>query len=640
VLVYRAMAGVASPRSNAYAVIGQYVVFTRGEAEDANGGQVLNGDGDTGDGVITVLDTQTGIAANSGISADVTTTGVPGEPRVLVNNFGCVAWLTREVDEGEINNDGDPIPNDTMISFYSPALPTTPATNVMGGPRAVVGQGVDRIVVSFSEADQGPAGADQNGDLDAVDTVFAYLDLQAFTFDQTQFVFFARASVPVSTTFANDQGIACALLDSEASNINGLNADPNGDIDSADTELLVVDLAIPSGGAPNNYGWAGTQAGPAPPAQVPSAVDPNAAFDASSGNTQVAYYIDEVAAAGADQNADGDAIDLVPAYWDFTTQVEVRLALAPGVAAGSLSGRLPNGSPQTAVLTDPLFFFTANEQGRAGAAAGSNNDGDGGTDAQILYWTDTTIAAQAVLPAFPLAPNLSGAGASLTALALDGGGSARLLTSGWLAVIVNEGANGNLDINGNGTAGDMAYLLVDTTQAQPVVHLPAVAGGNTGLAPSDSTILATGGNIPITGVADPSGVVLRLTETQNGNLDGDGNTNETLLAFIDFGTPGTATVLDVGGDYCAMKLGTIAVTANEAYTSSDYNNDADQTDFLLRIVDFLGGVVEPGTPCARTSIPASDVFDFWVYLRDEVLEGMSLNGDGDALDLVLGIWTP
>ncbi len=268
------------------------------------------------------------------------------------------------------------------------------------------------------------------------------------------------------------------------------------------------------------------------------------------------------------------------------------------------------------------------ETAREGPVAGSNNDGDGGTDLQILYWLDRT---EVPITARPLRVNFGG-GSTLTALALDGG-SVNRLSSGWLSLVVQEAANGNLDLNGNGVV-DTALLLVDTDLIDPVTGSPTVF--NPGLAPS------TAGNVPLGGLYGilPSladeGVVVRVTEVQNGILNGDGDTSDTLLVLVRLSAPTTFSVLPVGGDLVHLAGGIIGVTANESFNATDLDGSGSPTDFVFCLLD-PGGAILAARRCSQHSMPASEDGVFWAYLRSEGAEGRDLNGDGDQADVVLGL---
>jgi hypothetical protein len=76
--------------------------------EQENGGVVLNGDGDMGDGVIAVIASNDGALTQSATDADSTQVDVMGTARVLRSTGTGVAFQRRELDAGvDINGDGD-----------------------------------------------------------------------------------------------------------------------------------------------------------------------------------------------------------------------------------------------------------------------------------------------------------------------------------------------------------------------------------------------------------------------------------------------------------------------------------------------------------------------------------------------------
>ena len=297
------------------------------------------------------------------------------------------------------------------------------------------------------------------------------------------------------------------------------------------------------------------------------------------------------------------------------------------IGAGGPINSIP-GCPDL-VYDNTRVFFTGIEAPRAEPAVGTNLDGDA-LDLQILYWMDHTAGPNP--PAQPV-PVAFGGGIPLQALALDQGGSVTQLAPGWLAVIVNEQANGNFDINGSG-AVDFAYLLVDTsTNPNPTVHNPQI-------------VPSAAGTIPLTGIygqdagnAD-QGVFVRLAEAQNGDLDGDMNATETFIAYISFTAPTVVVRFDTGGDHLAVADGRVAITASEAFTGSDFDGNGSFTNFVFRVLNFAGAALEPGKLCAQLSVPVTESGQVFVYLRDESVEARNLNADGDQTDRILGIWIP
>ena len=640
--VYPGVAGVSPPRSNRVGVVGSLVVFSRGEAEDGAG--ALNGDGFADDGVMIALDAQSGMVFQPSPSPSMDVTAVGGG-RVVPLTLGgnTLAWLTREADENRsLNTANAQSPNapvggadfdqvDAMISYLVGSPAPAPKTNTYGGATTLLDIVGGKIVAHMTEAGEGNpgGGTDRNLDGDVFDAFIAYVDttLPFGPFEYNQLVFYSLPQLPTPLASLRQKGPADgAILAAEAGGPGIGGTDTNGDGDGADTYVCMIDFSQAGGGGLPGVvrAIAGTQPMGVAPA---TPVDPAGGYDVSN-DGRVGYYIAEAninfppgGLAGNDVNADG-LVGFVPAFYDINAPAQV----IPAGVAGPLNA--PPGSA-TMIYDGTRLFFVASEGARVDPAPGTNGDGDGGGDLQILYWTDHALGP--VPPARPLA--VAFAGLPLQALSLDGGGTVTRLAAGWLAVVVNEAANGNQDINGSG-AIDLAYLLVDTTTPlAPTVHNP-------GLVPSAA------GTIPITGVWGQSpigptqGVVVRLTEAQNGDLDGDMNGTETFLGLLRFTNPTNLILLDAGGDRDAIAEGRIAITAQEAMTGRDYDGNLSITDTVFRVLDFSGNVLEPGRLCSPRSVPVADLGDLWAYLRDEALEGRNLNGDGDQTDLVLGLWIP
>lgn len=636
-VIHPALAGVAPPRSNRYGVIDRTVVFSRGEAEDNTG--PLNGDGLADDGVAVVYDTLTGLLTQPTPSISMDVTGAPGgRARPLLGESGTLAWLTLEADENFNLNGGNfqnPVPPfigadidaiDAMVSFFTPAVSPVPITNTYGSATALLGVAGGRILAQYAEAGEGVGGTMLNGDGDALDVFFGYVDPLApvppYEFNQVVL----HTGFPggaLGLAFQHAQGTNVGWLATELTGPFLFNA--NGDLDQGDTFLALGTLQQPGGtGLPAIFSnAAGFQAAPPKP---PSPVDPAAGFGVTV-DGHAGYYISEITDNGPpggifgnDLNGDG-LIGMTAAFYDITNMLE----FIPAGAAGPV-----NSAPGSPLVYDGTrMFFTGIEAPRADPALGTNGDGDGGADLNILYWTDHSVPGPI---STPVAVNFGG-GITLTGLSLDLGGSMVSLAPGWMAVIVNELANGGQDINGSG-AVDMAYLLIETAALPaPVVHNP-------GFAPSFTQ------TFPLTGLygedpgAGDQGVVVRLTELMNGDLDADANATETFFAYVSFQTPTTFLLLDGGGDHCAVAPGLIGITAKEDYTGRDYDGNGQFTDAVFRVFDFSGTAVQPGLPCARRSVPVTDTGNLWAYLRDEVTENRNLNGDGDSTDLILGLWIP
>jgi hypothetical protein len=632
--IYRGVAGVAPPRSNRYGVHNGVVVFSRGEAEDAAGS--LNGDLDTTDGVMAAIDVHTGALTQPAPAPSLDVTGVAGgQVRPLSSEGGTLAWFTREADEG-VNLNGangqnpiapiggpDADTADRMISYVTPAASLAPVTNTYGGAASIVGRVDGLVILSIAEIGEGAGGTALNLDGDSFDSVIGYLDPAAAgpPYEWAQLVVFNVPAAAAAGQVVRTAGRgAIGFLTTEVGSVAG--TDFNADGDGADTFLFLGNLQRAGGtGLPGNFT---AHAGGAP-GVAPVPVDPTAAFDVTA-DLHAGYYVDEAAhnvgaagGAGTDVNGDG-AIGFAPTFYDAATAAQTPVL----GSAGPLNA--PAGA-QTMIYDQTRLFFTVQEAPRADPLPGTNGDGDGGADLAILYWVDH---ADALPVGRPLAVNFGGA-LTLQALSLDLGGYATRMAPGWIAVLVNEAANGNQDINGTG-AVDMAYLLVDTTGTPaPIVHNLAVAPSAAGTFPLEGLFVASAGD---------EGIVLRLTEAANGVLDGDGAATETFLAYVSVHTPASKLVLDVGGDHCAAANGLIGVTANEALTGVDYDGNGSSTDYVFRVLDVAGTVRQQGRLCSVHSVPVTDGGDVWAYLRDEAVEGRDLNGDLDQVDVVLGLWVP
>ncbi len=636
-VVYPGIAGVAPPRSNRYGIAGERVVFSRGEAEDAAG--PLNSDGFADDGVMVLFDATSGTLTQPTPSVSMDVTAAPGaRVRPVQSDGGTLAWFTLEADENANLNalnaqnliapigGADVDQTDAMISYVVPAVSPLPITNTYGGAQAIVSMINGMILTRYAEAGEGAGGTIMNGDLDTTDFIFGYVDPAAagppYEFDQVVFhrIFPAPSA---GLAFRHAGTVIAGWLVAEAG--GPFPTDPNADLDQGDTFLALGTSLLAGGtGLPAQFtSLAGFQA---LPAQAPSPVDPGGGFDVTL-DGHAGYYIDEGShnvlpglGVGNDRNGDG-LIGRVPAFYDANTMIET----IPAGAAGPL-----NSAPGSPLVYDTnRMFFTGIEAPRIDPVAGTNGDGDGGADQNILYWADHTAAGP---QAFPVGVAFGGA-ITLTALSLDNGGKMVKLAPGWIAVVVNELANGNQDINGTG-AVDFAYLLIDASSgAAPIVHNPRI-------------VVSAGGTFPDTGRwgEDPAnldqGVVVRLMEQQNGSLDGDANLIEIFFAYISFNTPTQVLVLDGGGNECAVANGRIGMTADEAFTGQDYDGNGLMADVVFRVLDFQGNVLEKGKLCARQSVPVTETGTLWAYLRDEFIENRNLNADPDITDLVLGLWFP
>jgi hypothetical protein len=586
----------APPRSAGYGVLGTRTTYTVGEAE--SGGGDLNGDLDGGDGVPATLDALTGGVTQHTTSMDCTGTDGGGTARLLLKGGTRFFFATREQDEGMLNGDADA--TDVLTSVVDVAVPNL-VTQLFGGLTPIGPVGGTRCPCTLLEAQEGPGGTGQNGDGDTTDTAVAVLEAAG-----NVLIVFPVASVASPTVRVN--GTLAAYAITEAAN-GGV--DLNGSGLGNNTLLALADLASP-GNPGTLYPLVGFV--PMPGGNPARDVLPGSAFDVSA-DGRVGYYMNE--AAVGPLNGDGDAFDQVPAIWWGTNPIPVQAV--PGAGGGVPLNA--GGAPRHAIYAGTKFFYTAIEDPAYSPPAGDNGDGTL-LNQEILRWTDHAVAAAVTNV---LAPALAGFPA-LTGIALDGGQMARL-NDQWLALVVAESANGNLDLTGDGISGP-ALLLVDTSTTPPTVW-------NTGLAPTGL------GSTPITGTADASGVVVAVTEAENGILNGDGDNTDTLLFYLSFAAPTAPVNLDsTGGPHVHVAGTRVGITAYEGFTQTDFNQDGDNLDFVFRVVSTAGVEQLRGLTCAQVSRPTADDGTLWAFLRYEFAEQRNLNGDADAIDHVMGWWRP
>ncbi len=583
VVTYPALAGVLLPRRNVYGVTGRHVVFAVGETEQGNSDR--NQDGDTSDGVMSQIDATTGAEIRTLMTTDVRTTAVQWA-RVLPSSTEAIFWERREADEGRsLNMDGDLL--DTMVSFTAPLHDVPPTANLIGGASLTdLGVTATRIV-TYRERDE---GKDLNFDGDTVDTVVSLLDVKTNTLAHT-FLLAPRLSAPIV-----GQGSDIVYCVDEA--IQGLGnrgIDLNLDGDTADTLPFTAELETYASGV------SGVD------------VDPTGGYSTFGDQTGYHYYADEAAAGIGPINPDGDATDFVPAIMTGTTPtIPVGIPGPPPLNAGA-------GAP-VSFCYGSLCVFTAAEEG----LGDRNNDGDT-TDLQVLQWVsiDDDINGARGVPV-----DVGG----LASLTLDGGAAATV-APGWISMAVSETAN-SVDLNGDGDPLDVVLMLMDLSGDAPVLYsvdlAPLAAGG---ALPVGAT------SIPQTGIGDDRGLVFQVVETANGDLNGDGDITDTLLFYVAYEDPTNPVQLaNTGALHVAVAGDCVGVTTHELLTMQDFNDDGDTTDVLFRVIATDGQVLEAGRHSLPGSVPATDDGTVWCYLRAEFSEDRDLNGDGDTVDPILGIW--
>lgn len=313
------------------------------------------------------------------------------------------------------------------------------------------------------------------------------------------------------------------------------------------------------------------------------------ASNAARDGRHVAFLVSEVEQGGLDLNADGDGNDAVVHVFD---------ALDGSVRNLGLASMRPD-------IGGALVVFSASEPGEG---ADLNGDGD-------------------QLDAVPFAFDL----ASRTLTSSGTSGTAYPATSTGLGFVIEE-SDAGVDLNGDGDLSD------------DVMHHWNLALGaitNLGLA--------------VVGEVVPSGasILFEVPESGIGDLNGDGDSIDTVYHALDtnlgvaFNT-GLTTAIDA-----VASNGLEAFLVFEFYQGNqDLNGDGDTADHVLFLFDQglgtlrnLGVAVERdcellGHGLQRCAPSVRLGPDRAAFLVSEFAQGrQDLNGDGDAVDHVLGIYT-
>ena len=283
-------------------------------SETNQGGVDRNGDGDSADIVLHVVDASTGAATNLGFA----TLNLQFQ---LDSNF--VAFVVRESAQGNQDLNGDSDVGDSVLHLFDIADMTT--SNL--GRAAASFQLADGVL-AFAQSESAQGAADANGDGDAFDDVLHYFD--------------AASSTMTNLSFAVEE----FELDAEhlAFGVRELRqaaTDLNGDGDTADLVLHLHDLAA---GSTVNLG-----------------TDATLGF-MLDGETLLAFGTPEAGQGDGDLNGDGDVSDVVLHVYDIVSGAVINLEVDP------------TGGFQSLQLDGRLLTFGVQEQ--AQGATDLNLDGD------------------------------------------------------------------------------------------------------------------------------------------------------------------------------------------------------------------------------------------------------------------------
>ncbi len=591
--------------SSPMAVSDQYMAFPASEATTGAGGTDFNGDGDFIDDVITVVDLGTDVVVQTGAALNP---GAGDEGLAWVNEV-LFFVVSESADGTDWNTDTDMV--DDVLVYWHAGNATATFYDTLSGTSIYESNGE-----LFYESDTA-AVALRDSDLYAADVPTAASAPSAPRMIQTSLVDPGGNGIDVSL-LGESNGVLWMTLSevAEAGNLNG-------DADALDTRVLAL---------------MGTGSGDMIQV-VPQTLRTDAATVevlTDGADRMVAYFVDEITMgtnlndpllfAGAWKPSqcvgleDADTLDEV-LHWlnltDFTADPVVNAPTNTGLVGG---GQIYNlGAQWLAVVTDESDEGTCD----------LNSDGD--TLDEVLRWVETTAAPLPVTDDTKIiALDTTAAGGSGGVIALDG--------DLWVA-LVDEAADNN-DYDGDpGTDKEFLGVLD-----------PNLPGTGWNFDQGSATF------IQVSWMAqDPaldSRFLAAIRESSTGiDRNNDGDTTDSIPTFpIEGGSPRE---LDFPGVSVAVERNNAGMTTqgiygyyriSEADQRFDYNLDGDETDTILQRVDLTGGsqAVSMGIldNLNRDSVMVGRGINPMgiVWLAPENMEGAAgtdLNGDGDALDLVV-----
>ncbi|MCP5021280.1 MAG: hypothetical protein GY930_05850 [bacterium] len=591
--------------SSPIAVSDQYMAFPASEATTGAGGTDFNGDGDFIDGVITVVNLGTDAVVQTGAALNP---GVGDEGLAWVN--GVLFFVVSESADGtDWNTDSDMV--DDVLVYWHAGNATATFYDTLSGTSIFESNGE-----LFYESDTA-AVALRDSDLYAADVPTAASAPSAPRLIQTSLVDPGGNGIDVSL-LGESNGVLWMTVSEvlESGNLNG-------DGDALDTRVLAL-MGTGSGGVIQ---------------VVPQTLRTDAATVevlTDGADRMVAYFVDEITM-GANLNdpllfagawkpsqcvghEDADTLDEV-LHWlnltDFTTGPVVNAPTNTGLVGGGQIYSL--GAQWLAVVTDESDEGTCD----------LNNDGD--TADEVLRWVETTAAPLPVTDDTKIiALDTTTAGGSGGVIALNG--------DLWVA-LVDEAADSNdydgdpgsdkeflgvLDPNLSGTAwnfdqGSATFIQVSWMAQDPALDfrfLAAMRESSTGIdRNSDGDITDSIPTFPVEG----------------------GNPRELDFPGVSVAVERNNAGMTTHGNYGYYRI-------SEADQRFDYNLDGDESDTILQRVDLTGGsqatsmgvldnLNRDSVMVGRGTNPQGVV-----WLAPENMEGAAgtdLNGDGDALDLVV-----
>ncbi len=186
-----------------------------------------------------------------------------------------------------------------------------------------------------------------------------------------------------------------------------------------------------------------------------------------------------------------------------------------------------------------------------------------------------------------------------------------------IALIVDEAKQGGTDLNGDADATDN------------VLHIYDIAAGTTANVGLDSGIIP---------VIDGNNVAFVVSEASQGNTDlnGDADATDNVLHVYDI-TAGTTANVGLDSGFPAIDGNNVAFVVSEFNQgNTDLNGDADTSDHVLHVYDITAGTTtNVGFDSVNPQLDGNSV----AFAVSEGAQGNTdLNGDADTNDFVLHVY--
>ena len=377
---------------------GRYFAFLAWEWVEGD----LNGDGDSDDSIVHVIDAVTGTTTNLGLAAYFTANKGTKNLRARMKQ-GWLAFIAQEGASGntDLNGDGDAL--DFVLTLYRPRTgQMTHLGDLMNGSGSAFE--LRDGLVAYGLSEKGEGATDLNGDGDAVDTVVHVHEIRSGTTLNTGR---SLSIVTQEPEILVDRRTVAFVTQEWAEG-----ADLNGDGDFFDEVAQLVDA---TSGVVRNTGLAATN--PTLSARGQILVLP--VWEGSQGLT--------------DLNGDGDSADVVPQIVDTQTGTVTNVGRA---VSEDLHKYELQGIPFVTAIGGHVVF--AVDEFRDGKL---DLNGDGDFNDDILHVYDT------------VAGTLWSSGLS--------GRPEVLVGRGFVSTTVSEQASAQTDLNGDGDTWDDVMHVID-----------------------------------------------------------------------------------------------------------------------------------------------------------------------------------